>query len=408
MVEELDVSGGASLENRPGLGPAVEAVEAGEADVIVAAYFDRFFRSTKVQAQVLERVEAAGGGVLAVDVGTVTSASAGQWLSASMLGIVSEYYRRSNSERVRGALVAAIGRGVAPYGHIPVGYRKRADGVFEPDPTRGPVVRAAFEQRAAGATVDDVWRHLTGHGITITYSGVYQLLQSRVYLGELHFGKFEPNLTAHEPLVDRGIWEAVQRARSPSGRKPKSERLLARLGLLRCGSCRSRMAGSTATGATSRGGGGGRKYPIYRCGNKTCQQPVSISAERVERTVIAAVQEALSDVQGRASADSGAQEAQEAAERAQTDLDAAVRAFGGLDDEVAVRRRLLELREVRDTARERADRLRGQRSALTVSISDWDRLSLDGRRAIISAVVERVTVTPGRGADRIAVEFFSE
>ena len=36
---------------------------------------------------------------------------------------------------------------------------------------------------------------------------------------------------------------------------------------------------------------------------------------------------------------------------------------------------------------------------------DWDRLSLDGRRALIRAVVDRVLVAPGRGADRVSIEF---
>src|SRR5215207_6168510 len=75
VVEELDVSGGKPLGERPGLGPAVEAIETGRADVIAAAYFDRLFRSLTVQAEVVGRVERAGGQVLAVDVGRVTNGS---------------------------------------------------------------------------------------------------------------------------------------------------------------------------------------------------------------------------------------------------------------------------------------------------------------------------------------------
>ena len=39
-------------------------VEAGEADHIVVAYFDRLVRSLKVQLEVIERVEQAGGEIL--------------------------------------------------------------------------------------------------------------------------------------------------------------------------------------------------------------------------------------------------------------------------------------------------------------------------------------------------------
>lgn len=35
---------------------------------------------------------------------------------------------------------------------------------------------------------------------------------------------------------------------------------------------------------------------------------------------------------------------------------------------------------------------------------DWDKLKLEGRRALIAAVVGRVTVAPGRGTDRIEIQ----
>jgi DNA invertase Pin-like site-specific DNA recombinase len=57
IFEELDVSGGASLERRPGLMRAVEMIESGAANVVVAAYFDRLVRPLKVQLEVVERVQ---------------------------------------------------------------------------------------------------------------------------------------------------------------------------------------------------------------------------------------------------------------------------------------------------------------------------------------------------------------
>src|SRR4051794_25943828 len=92
-VDERDVSGGTPLAKRDGLRGAVEAIEAQAADVLVVAYFDRLVRSLSVQDEVVSRVEAAGGRVLALDFGEVTNSSAAQWLSGTMIGAVSEYYR---------------------------------------------------------------------------------------------------------------------------------------------------------------------------------------------------------------------------------------------------------------------------------------------------------------------------
>jgi hypothetical protein len=46
--------------------------------------------------------------------------------------------------------------------------------------------------------------------------------------------------------------------------------------------------------------------------------------------------------------------------------------------------------------------------ALSVNAStDWERLTVDEKRSLIRATVERASVAPGRGgADRIAVDLF--
>jgi hypothetical protein len=67
------------------------------------------------------------------------------------------------------------------------------------------------------------------------------MLASRVYLGELHFGELA-NLQAHKPIIERDLWNCVQRMVVPRGRQASSTRLLARLGVLRCGSCGGRLS----------------------------------------------------------------------------------------------------------------------------------------------------------------------
>jgi hypothetical protein len=94
---------------------------------------------------------------------------------------------------------------------------------------------------------------------------------------------------AHEPIVDGELFGRVQRVKIPRGRKAKSDRLLARLGVLR----------------------------------------------QAEQTLA----------------------------RAQAKLAAALLAFEGLDDEGAARKRLLALREERDSARERVERFGEERPA---------------------------------------------
>jgi DNA invertase Pin-like site-specific DNA recombinase len=396
--EELDVSGGTPLDNRQGLRAAVEAIEAGEADVLAAAYFDRLFRSLAVQAEVVDRVNRAGGEVLAVDVGRVTSASAGQWLSGTMLGAVAEYTRRTAKERTKEAQARAVARGVLPWPHVPPGYIRGPNGVLVPDEkTRGLMV-AAFDMRDHGGTVSEVRAFLRGHGIVRSFHATGKLLRSRVYLGEIHFGDLV-NLTAHEPIIDRDVWQRVQRLSVPRGPKARSERLLARLGVLRCGTCGARMVV-----------GGQNRWPFYRCPPVgDCPQRVTISAEKVETVVVARVRAVLADAEGRASVEADAADAERELERAQAALEGAIRAFSGLGDEQAAQDRLAELREARDRAAGRVEHLGGQRAVVVVSAArDWDRLTVGERRALIRATVSAVRVAPGRGDGRIRVEIVGE
>lgn len=404
VFEELDVSGGAPLERRPGLLRAVEMVETGQAEVVVVAFLDRLVRSVSVQAEVVGRVEQAGGGILAVDVGEVTHGSASKWLSGTLLAAVAEHGRRTTAERTEEAKRRAVADGVPPFDRVPPGYFRRAgaDGrkyAREPlsvDPKAAPVVLEAFKLRAGGATVAEVREHLRAHGIERSYHGTGALLESRIVLGELRFGD-KINESAHPAIVDVETWGRVQRMKLPRGRRAKSERLLARLGVLRCATCDSRLV----VGSANHG-----QYILYRCPpTGDCPRRVTISAELVEGVVVDEVKRLLRGVVGTASVDAGIAEAERDAERAESELNAAVEAFSGLDDVAAAQEKLRALRDERERARDRLDELRDLVApAITVSAHDWDLLTLAEQRDLIRAVVDRVVVAPGRGADRVTIE----
>ena len=402
VIPELDVSGGTPLAKREGLRTAVERVEAGEAQVVVAAYFDRLCRSLKVQGELIERVEAGGGQVLAVDVGQVTNGSAGQWLSGTLLGAVNEYQRRTTTERTAGAQARAVARGATPWARVPLGY-DRSNGTLSPNPDEVPIVRRAFKMRADGESITQIRKMLKSHGVERSHRGVQVMLASRIYLGEVHFGKLV-NLTAHEPIIDRELWTRVQRMVIPRGPRTSSDRLLARLGILRCGSCGARLG---AMKLPKQG-----DYPIYRCPSTSdCARHVTISARIAEDVVSAAVRDALSDVEGRASAAENAQQAIRERDRAQAELDAALRSFtsAGLGDEPVAVERLAELRTARDDAQAQLDQMAPQAELTINAADDWEKLSPGEQRALIRATVQSAVVAPvGRGAERITLRLYGQ
>jgi len=401
---ERAVSGGADLANRPELLRAIETVERGEADTIVAAYFDRFFRSLAVQAQVIGRVERAGGELLALDHGRLTNGTAAERLQANVLGAISQFYREQGAEKSRAGQAAAVARGAVPWARVPLGYRRRADGTLEPNPDDVPLVIEAYRMRATGASIMQIRAMLRDHGVTRSPRGVEELLRSRVLLGEVKFGELK-NLNAHTPIIDRDLFRRAQRIRVPRGPQPKSDRLLARLRVLRCGSCGTPLG----TMKMPRQG----DYPIYRCASQNdCPAHVTIAAEPTESWVWEHVKARLADVEGHASAGQRAARLVQERDDTQDRLDRAVRSFGaaGLLDEPASVETLAELRADRDARQEALDRL-PPAASLDEVVRVEDDLPLAVRRDLVRAVVQAVHVAPSgpggpRGAERLTIEFF--
>jgi DNA invertase Pin-like site-specific DNA recombinase len=402
--ENLDANGharpasaGAQLIDRPRLREAVEAVESGEAVAIIAERFDRLFRDLDVQREVIRRVENAGGRLITA-AGAITHATAEAELHANLNGSIAQYTKRTAMERSRAAVQLAIDEGKVPWPGVTPGYVRLDSGTFAPGPL-APVVAEAFRLRCQpGVTLENVRTYLRANGLpNLTLRRTQTLLKSRVVRGEINFKGYTSNLTAFDAIVDEQTWQRAQNAVEPRGRQAKSERLLSRLGVLRCGSCGGTMVINTGKGQ-------------YRCASvNECSHRVAVGADRTDAEVVAVVREALANVEGRASVEQDAADAERDLERAVAAFNAAVTTFDGMEAEPVVRERLIALRDERDRAMERVEHLRRQSAALAVNVADdWDRLTLDERRALIRATVERVDVGAGRGADRITVHLFSE
>jgi DNA invertase Pin-like site-specific DNA recombinase len=396
--DELDVSGGTPLAKRKGLLAAIEAVEEGRANVIVAAYFDRLVRSLKVQAEALERIERAGGQVFAADVGQLTNGSAGQWLSSTIIGAMSEYTRRTAKERSGEAQRRAVERGIVPWPQMPLGLRRGEDGRLVPTED-APIAARAVRMRADGASIMKIRAWLVSKGFEHSFTSTKALLESPLLVGEIRFGDLV-NLEAHPPIVDRQTWELAQRTRVSRGRQAKSEHLLARLGVLRCASCGSRMVVSTTR--TKYG-----VYPGYSCSESSsdCSDRAWISAHVAEDVVVRETKLALKGLEGNASMDDERLAAEAEAERTQDAYDRGMRNLADSSDEPVAKAQLAELRAARDEAKENLARFTDTEQVLRITAAaNWDELKPEGRRQLIQAMIARAEVKPGRGEDRVTIE----
>lgn len=278
MLEpELDVSGG--KVDRPVLGAAIAAVERGEAAGIIVAQLDRLSRMDVVDAlQTIRRIEAAGGRVIAVaeDFDSTPEGEMGRNVFLAMGQMQLDRYK----QQFRVAKQRAVERGIWPISKVPLGYVKGEDRRLVPGPDAAKV-RRAFEMRAGGFS----WQAIAGMLGNKGQSAVKKIIENRVYLGEINYGEWR-NAEAHEPLVDRGLWEAAQIHHPGPPRSNKaqvSDALLA--GIIRCAGCGYRMSVDTL---------------IYKCrpykAKGVCSAPAIVTRKRADALVEATVLSHLESV----------------------------------------------------------------------------------------------------------------
>lgn len=302
------------------------------------------------------------------------------------------------AERTADAKRRAVERGVPPFPNFPPGLRQRDDGRLEPHPEEATVVADAFQLRADGATVMEVREFLRQQGIERSFHGTQALLTSRIVLGELRFGELV-NPNAHPAIVDPVVWQKVQQMRSPRGRRAKSKRLLARLGVLRCETCGARMV----TGSTDQNG---KRHYMNRCPPVgDCPRRVTISADLAEQVVVDRVRELTEGIQEGSSLADEVTAAERGVDAAMQRRDSLIAILSGLEDVEAAREQIQAASAELRRAEERATELRAAAvPALTVSTTgSWDDLSFDEQRALTRAVVACALVAPGRGRDRVTV-----
>jgi site-specific DNA recombinase len=386
LPPEIDVSGGNTLDQRPSLRRAVEMIEAGEAEVLVVAYFDRLVRSLRVQDELVTRVEEKGGQVLTGDFGQLTNGNAAQWLSGTLVGTVNEYFRRSARERTAAGVADAVARGV--HFKAPLGYVRGGEGEgIVPGPL-APAIRTLFRMRgddSAGWT--EIADHLNAHhprpnGSEWVPSQLPKLIRKRTYLGEAHHGKHR-KVDAHEALVTPTEWEKAQQPRVPG--KGKIDVLLR--GLIRCSGCRYTLKPST----------GGRGSAVYRCqgrhGGGQCPAPAIVTRRLVDEFVEAAFLARYGDIE------LAGHEATNAIEQATARVEALERQL----DEAADPRRMRALGQERhlhlvegiaaELDQAKAEQQEARRSAFGLAAPDkavWDELTIEEKRRLLAAGIDCV------------------
>jgi site-specific DNA recombinase len=304
-----DQASGASLD-RPELARLLEAVRAGEIDVVLVYRVDRIARTLRGLVTLLEELDRVGVVFRSATEPFDTGSPAGRMM-AQMLGVFAEFERATIIDRITAGMERKAARGEWQSGRRPHGYQvDRTTGHLMVDEVEAPQVAAIFDlyvrQRLSAAAVakaltEQGWRTQTGKAWSAR--AVLTVLRNRVYLGEIYYrGTWHtaPAGSHHPPLVDREVFAHAQQlreARTVEASKRASngsDYLLS--GLLICSRCGKTYLGNAAHGRNAR-------YRYYTCatrlrGGVTGCDADRLPADAVEDAVTASLIEALNSGNG--------------------------------------------------------------------------------------------------------------
>jgi DNA invertase Pin-like site-specific DNA recombinase len=222
MVYDDGGYSGGNIE-RPALVRLLADIEGRRVDAVVVYKVDRLTRSLTDFAKIVERFDAQGVSFVSVTQQFNTTSSMGR-LTLNVLLSFAQFEREVTGERIRDKIAASKKKGMWMGGGVPLGYAV-ADRKLVPNAEDAERVRMLYRLYLKLGCVAKLKAKLDRDGVRskertgrrgrksggVPYSrgALYDLLQNRVYLGEIkHHRKFYPG--SHEPIVERSLWDKVQ------------------------------------------------------------------------------------------------------------------------------------------------------------------------------------------------------
>jgi DNA invertase Pin-like site-specific DNA recombinase len=398
-----DISAGGARK-RPAYTALLEAVELGAVDAVIVWDLDRLHRRPIELEEFFNVCDKAGLHKLASVGGDVDLATGEGMLVARIKGAVAAEEIAKISRRSKRKKQELAERGLPPGGgRRPFGF---ADDRISHVPIEAAALRHAATRIFAGEPLRAIARDFNEHGPAPVFGGpwrsgaLWKALTAprtagfREYHGEI-IGE-----AAWLPILDRTTWERVRRILTDPARRTNAEarKYLLSGGIARCGKCGHNMVGRPHH----------RSTPAYWCAFKPeggCNGTV-IGAEPLEELVVEAVMCVLDtpNLVG----------ARRAEKRQSTTDDEAliVQAESKLEElaEAWARNEITraEWMAARKTLEARLQAAKRRVSAVSSSAAlaafgkpgalraAWPDLTIERKRAVIAAVVESVTIGPGR------------
>lgn len=232
----------------------LDGARAGEFDVLLTGYFDRWQRNLRRTLEIVEDVLHPSGVAWVMCDRRLLSSDPNDWDQMISEAHEAERYSRRLAGRISDGYEAKFRRLADPGGRPPRGFVRTGDAhVLAVDPETMPAVVALFARYASGVvSIDDLAR---AEGVTV--GGLTALLKNPLYNGWAERkGERMPAPWRDRPPVDDDLWGRVadlrsRRRRHGGSRRPSPDRVDLLRGLLYC-ECGQRIRTDGTTGTPPR------------------------------------------------------------------------------------------------------------------------------------------------------------
>jgi site-specific DNA recombinase len=209
--------------DRPALKKLLEDIALKRVDTVVVYKVDRLTRSLADFAKIVEQFDKQGVSFVSVTQQFNTTSSMGR-LTLNILLSFAQFEREVTGERIRDKIAASKRKGMWMGGVVPMGYRVE-DRQLIVDEEDAKIVRRIFGAYVDQGCVSKLQLYLENVGIrskvrvsktgrqtggaVFSRGALYELLQNRIYLGEIPHKKVcYPG--QHKAIVSHALWDKVQ------------------------------------------------------------------------------------------------------------------------------------------------------------------------------------------------------
>ena len=280
VVDELVEKRTAKMPGRPVFNSLLTRIKNGEASGILAWHPDRLARNSVDGGEIVYLIDTGAISKLVFPTFWFEPTPQGKFMLNMAFG-QSKYYVDSLSENTKRGLREKVRRGIFP-GLAPLGYLNdphRKEIVV--DKQFAPIIKQVFETYASGRyTLREISLLLKENGVTTRGEKPYCLDRVKFILtNPFYYGLFrysgEVYEGSHEPIIEKSLFDKVQRVLVERGHQYKREVIKHDLcGLFHC-SCGMMITAENKTKVQKNGNR--HSYTYYRCSRKSkkvkCKEP---------------------------------------------------------------------------------------------------------------------------------------